>query len=356
MSLPTSWFRLPFMYRPRAERRESPALVAVHWDGNTPRQHPVANLSSSGAYLFTREKWNPGEIVSLTLQRKGELERTRRSRFTIQAKAVRRDKDGVAVEYLLPNETQVRLWQPTVKSDIPQTAPEDVVREFRTAAAIAFIKRIAPQAAERVAWLFRRGLSSHRLESALEIVLHAEELLELTAGATRVRVHPDLVLRLLEDGSWAELDWIQHYWSGLLISSCTTSQNPVLDDFELPSLLSQLTTIQARIFATACDTAIKQMDPYGRIRANSLSRSADDLALISGVHDRVHIERDIQHLSWLGILEETVKWKFFSLIEEANITPTPLALKLYARCHAHRGDLASFYGIQPAMALTFSAD
>lgn len=356
MSLPTSWFRLPFMYRPRAERRESPALVAVHWDGRTPRQHSVANLSSSGAYLLTHEQWTPGEIVSLTLQRKGALENTNRDRFTVQAKAVRRDKGGVAVTYLLPNETNVRLWQPTLKSDEPQTEPEDVVREFRTATAIAFISRIAPQAAERAAWLMRRGLSTHRLESALEIVLHAEEMLALAPGVNRFKVHPDLVLRMLEDGSWAELDWIQHYWSGLLISCCTTGQNPVADDFELPALLSQLTTVQARIFATACDTAVKQMDPYGKVCADSLLRSADELAIISGVHDRAHIERDIQHLSWLGILEETVKWKFFALIEEANITPTPLALKLYARCHAHRGDLASFYGIQPAMALSFSAD
>lgn len=355
MSSPRSWFRLPFVYRPRAERRESPALVAVHWDGSIPHQSPVANLSSSGAYLLTREHWNPGEIVSLTLQRRGALENAGRSRFTIRAKAVRCDKDGVAVAYLLPKETELRLWQPTIKADVPQTEPEDVVREFRTAAAIAFIARIAPEAAERTEWLLRRGLSSHRLESALEIAMHAEELLALARGGARFKVPPGLVLRMLEDGSWAELEWIQHYWSGLLVSFCTAGHT-CSDDLELPRLLSQLTTIQARIFATACDTAKKQIDTYGKISADSLSRSADELAVISGVHDRAHIERDIQHLSWLGILEETVKWKFFSLIEEANITPTPLALKLYARCHAHRGDLASFYGIQPAMAMTFSAD
>ena len=83
MSSPRSWFRLPFVYRPRAERRESPALVAIHWDGQTPRQHQVANLSSSGAYLLSREHWNPGEIISLTLQRKGALRNSARDRFTV---------------------------------------------------------------------------------------------------------------------------------------------------------------------------------------------------------------------------------------------------------------------------------
>ncbi len=196
------------MYRPRAERRESPALVAVHWEGRTAHQNPVANLSSSGAYLVTRAQWSPGQIVSLTFQRKGRLEDASRGRYTVQARTVRRDKDGVAIAYMLPRETELNLWEPTIKASAPQTEPEDVVREFRTAAAIAFVKRLAPQAADRANWLFRRGLSSHRLESALEIALHAEELLALAPGGMRLQANPDFVLRALEEGSWAEIDWI----------------------------------------------------------------------------------------------------------------------------------------------------
>ena len=71
LTLPNSWYRLPFVHRPRAERRESPALVAFHWDGSAPRQNHVANISSSGAYLLTNERWRNGDIVSLTLQRSG---------------------------------------------------------------------------------------------------------------------------------------------------------------------------------------------------------------------------------------------------------------------------------------------
>jgi len=316
----------------------------------------VANLSNSGAYLLTDENWNPGEILSLTFQRKGVLQDSARLRFTLQARATRRDKNGVAVAYLLPKETELRLWERNIKSETPQTEPEDVVREFRTAAAIAFIRRIAPDAAERVARLLRFGLSSHRLESALEVALHAEELLALSPRGVRLNAHADVVLRILEDGSWPEVDWIQHYWSGLLISCCTTNGSSAEPEFELPNLLSQLTTIQARIFATACDCASKHVDSYGRISARNLARSADDLTRIAGVHDRAHIERDIQHLSWLGLLEQTVKWKFFSLIDEANITPTSLALKLYARCHAHRGDPAIFYGVPAVAESSCSAD
>ena len=84
LSSTRNWFRLPFMYRPRAERRESSSLVGLHRDGSSPRHSPIANLSNSGAYVLTSEKWNPGEIVSLTLQRKGALEESSRLRFTVQ--------------------------------------------------------------------------------------------------------------------------------------------------------------------------------------------------------------------------------------------------------------------------------
>lgn len=355
MSSSKSWFRLPFVYRSRAERRESPSLIAMHWDGHTPRQNPVANLSNSGAYLVTSERWNPGEILSLTLQRRGAVENAARLRFTVQVKAVRRDEDGVGVSFLLPRGTDLRLWEPSIRSQAPETEPEDVIREFRTAAALAFIHRISPEAVQRATWLLRRGLSSHRLEGALAVVLHAEELLALERHQSQFHVHPDVLLRIIEHGSWPETLWIQHYWSGLLVSSCSEDVATV-PDFEGTELLSQLTTIQARIFAAACDGAAKQLDPYGRISSRHLWRSADELIRISGTHDLAHIERDIQHLSWLGLIEQSVKWKSFSLLEEGNITPTALALNLYARCHAHRADVGAFYGIEAAAPLSCSAD
>ena len=344
MSSPRSWFRLPLFYRTRAERRESPALVALHWDGTTPKENQVANISDTGAFLRTGECWRPGELLSLTLQRRGALEKSKSRRFTVQARAVRRDHDGVGVSFMLPPGTDLRLWESAVNAEIPRHEPEDVVREFRVAAAIAFLQRISPGAAERVRSLFRQGLSSHRLEGAIEIALHAAELLSL-APRNHLQTHADVVLRILEDGSWTEVDWIRHYWSGLLVSSC--SEKPVeAPDLHFPGLLSQLTTIQTRILASACDTARKLVDAEGKLVALRLTRSGEELARISGTHDRAHIERDVHQLTLLGLLEQRVKWNFFSLLEQADITPTASALELYARCHAYRGDAAGFYRIE----------
>jgi hypothetical protein len=58
---------------------------------------------------------------------------------------------------------------------------------------------------------------------------------------------------------------------------------------------------------------------------------------MADTHDRVHIERDIAHLVELGLIEKSPKWRFFSLLDQAVITPTPLALELHARCHGRLG-------------------
>ena len=350
-----NWFRPSFIYRTRAERRESPALAAIHWDGSKPHQSEVANISSSGAYLLTQEHWRPGEILSLTLQRSGELQHSSHQRATVQARSVRRDAKGVGVTFLLPRGADVRLWQSAIKADIPQTEPEDVVREFRLASAMAFIHRIAPEAENAARLLYREGLSNYRMESAIEIALYAEELLGLSGASTAIRANPTVVLRSLDDGSWAETEWIQHYWGGLLATSCIAGE-PDASQMKFVDLLSQLTTIQARIFAGSCNRAAKVVNPLGVVSSRQLTCPAMELMQIADTHDRVHIDRDIQHLMELGLIEKSVKWKFFSQIEEANITPTSLALELFAKCHGHRGKVAEFYGAETSVAAMVAAD
>jgi len=346
MGSPRGWFRLPFVYRPRAERRESPALAAFHWDGSTPRPNRVANISSSGAYLLTSERWKAGEIVSLTLQRSGALETAGPRHFTVQAKAIRRDRDGVGVAFLMPRGADLRLWQSAIKAEVPQTEPEDVVREFRLAAAIAFVDRIAPAATDQVKLLMREGLSNFRRGSAIEIALHADELLALERDGARLQADPAVVLRILEDGSWAEADWIQHYWAGILATSCVSDES-VQSSIKFVSLLSQLTTIQARIFAGSCQLSAKSIDENGCVSIRPLTCSSGKLVQIADTHDRVHIERDIQHLIELGLIEKRSQWKFFSLLDQAVITPTATSLELYARCHGHRGAAEEFFADCP---------
>src|SRR5260370_13095750 len=66
----TSWFkRLSSPEHRKAQRMNSPLLVAYYWDGATPASHEIQNISSTGFYLVTKERWLPGTMVTMTLRR-----------------------------------------------------------------------------------------------------------------------------------------------------------------------------------------------------------------------------------------------------------------------------------------------
>jgi hypothetical protein len=150
-----------------------------------------------------------------------------------------------------------------------------------------------------------------------------------------MHVDPAVVMRILDDGSWAETDWIRHWWAGLLATSCSVGEAS-RSGLKFITLLSQITTIQARIFSASCSLAAESGGEHSRTPLPPLTRSAKELSKITNTHDRVRIERDIVHLADLGLIECSTKWRFFSLLDQAVITPTSLAFELYARCHGHR--------------------
>src|SRR5260370_2975563 len=70
MSSVTSWFkRLSSPEHRKAQRMKTPLLVAYYWDGATPASHEIQNISSTGFYLVTKERWLPRTMVTLTLRR-----------------------------------------------------------------------------------------------------------------------------------------------------------------------------------------------------------------------------------------------------------------------------------------------
>jgi hypothetical protein len=369
------WFKNEESTAPRrSERRPAPGLSAYHSTdlattdpatiAPSSKQDEIANISSTGVYLLTDERWPPGTIISLTLQRKGPPESSSERRITLPAKAVRWGKDGVGLSFALPTEMDRHLWESLLDSSPETVEPDDVVREFRLAEAMAFLMRICPAAEEKVKSLLFGGISNIRALSAVEIALKAEEMLAALSDATlcdatppnatpfdatafhatRARILPRLLLRILEDGSWASDESIQHMWSGLLATGCTRdemleSEEPFADIF------SQLAATHVHVLAAGCKRAVKTVSEDGSVGALPLVCTREDIIKMTGWHDLVRIERDLEHMTDLGLLEKSIKSASFLTLDEANITPTPFALKLYARCNGHRGAALDFYGV-----------
>jgi hypothetical protein len=87
--------------RRRAYRRYVPGMVAHYYTGGAPKPHEVADISMTGFYLLTDDRWMPETMIQMTLQKpcaKGE----RKQSITILSRVVRRGSDGVGAEFVMP--------------------------------------------------------------------------------------------------------------------------------------------------------------------------------------------------------------------------------------------------------------
>lgn len=103
--------------RRRAHRRYVPGMVAYYYTGGAPKPYEIADISMSGFYLMTEDRWMPETMIQMTLQKpcaRGE----RKQSITVLAKIVRKASDGVAAEFVMPesldpNSRDIRPTQTT---------------------------------------------------------------------------------------------------------------------------------------------------------------------------------------------------------------------------------------------------
>ena len=86
----------------KAARLPAPELAAFFWTGGAPIQHGIRDISSTGLYLLTDERWYLGTVIVITLQRSDEAEGSPERSVAVQSKAVRWGEDGVGLEFVLP--------------------------------------------------------------------------------------------------------------------------------------------------------------------------------------------------------------------------------------------------------------
>jgi hypothetical protein len=81
-----------------ALRQAIPGLTAFFFTGGTPVPHGISNVSQTGIYVMTDERWYPGTVVRMTLtdQRQPTAERS----FTVNAMVIRWGNDGVGLHFI----------------------------------------------------------------------------------------------------------------------------------------------------------------------------------------------------------------------------------------------------------------
>lgn len=83
-----------------AERSKPYELVVHYWNGAAPTGHSARDISSSGIFLLTEDRWYPGTLIMLSLQRAGALMSDPDRAIMVKAQVIRADSDGVALALL----------------------------------------------------------------------------------------------------------------------------------------------------------------------------------------------------------------------------------------------------------------
>jgi hypothetical protein len=114
----------------RAVRKHVNGLVAHFFTGGVPHAHEIRDVSASGLFVVTAERWYPGTVIRMTLTRAEGGQTPAERSITVHARAVRWGNDGVGLEFVLEPQREGR------RADLVRFDPADGERLNR------FLKRI----------------------------------------------------------------------------------------------------------------------------------------------------------------------------------------------------------------------
>ena len=87
--------------RRRAERQSLPGLIAYFFTGGAPEPQKIRDISVTGFYLETEDRWMPGTVVRMTLQKAGSTGDDPSDTITVNSRIVRWGSDGEGFEFML---------------------------------------------------------------------------------------------------------------------------------------------------------------------------------------------------------------------------------------------------------------
>jgi c-di-GMP-binding flagellar brake protein YcgR len=124
-----NWFEeLMTHNRRRPLRYIAPRLVAYFFDGGTPTAHCIRDVSLSGMYLLTTQRWYPGTLIMITLQRTEKDDAGVKQSITVQARVMRSAEDGVGLRFVVPKTEEGRRIQQYIADGLEVHDPNALAR------------------------------------------------------------------------------------------------------------------------------------------------------------------------------------------------------------------------------------
>jgi hypothetical protein len=94
--------------RRKSARTPSSGLAAYYWTGAAPTAHSVKNFSSTSLYVVTEERWYPGTLILMTLQKTSNGEASVEKSISVHCRAVRWGNDGVGLQFVTVDDSAAR--------------------------------------------------------------------------------------------------------------------------------------------------------------------------------------------------------------------------------------------------------
>lgn len=99
---PRGWLERWWSPDPRkAPREPAPGVAAYYWTGGPPTANEIRDISATGLYVLTEERWYPGTLILITLQNTAFGEEVAERTICVHSRAVRWGKDGVGLQFVL---------------------------------------------------------------------------------------------------------------------------------------------------------------------------------------------------------------------------------------------------------------
>ena len=134
---PRSWLERWWSPDPRkapelrkAPRGGVPGLAAYYWTGASPKAHTIKDISSTGLYVVTEERWYPGTLILMTLQETDGQERTGHS-IAVHSRAVRWGNDGVGLQFIPHNTSAGQTGPNPVVAGADQRELDEFLSQLR---------------------------------------------------------------------------------------------------------------------------------------------------------------------------------------------------------------------------------
>ena len=322
--------------QPRAERLPAPGLGALYGVKNATEPAWVKDISSSGVYLSTEKRIHTGESVSVVFREQGEAQASEDLQFCVDARVTRHGEDGVGLSFILPPGLNLDLWGVLVRNMVSLQEPEHVAEMFHALRTTLFLCRICGAGAEDPIHLLGGVLDKHHTQTLVQVAAAAERLLHAEPDADRLHADPKLIARILREGSWALDDLNVQLWAGLLVASCSVNAPDASNEIFV-DLLVHLTPTEAKILVHACERALRAEPETSAAAPAPITLNRRQLIEITGIYDINRNTTDLAYLFNLGLIRHVFDFTSYHETDTFDITPSPLGLVLYRRCHGDRG-------------------